>query len=302
MNDVSYHYPGNQSNTLKNITLRLGKGQCCGLIGPNGAGKSTLLSVLSGLITPASGDIHFHQSSHKNHKRFIREQVALVPQDYAFYPQLSVLQNLNYFVSLCGFGRSKRQHRVHTVLHQCHLFEVKQQTSKALSGGYKRRLNLAIALLKDPLILYLDEPTVGVDPVSRKAIIELIQVLKNEGKTLIYTSHLLSEVQSICDKIIMLKQGEAIQLDRVSDQHTLSVEFTTSISQETQQKLKMIFGEQSSVSNTKLQIKPGSNQSLLRHLALLEQSEIEVDEIHYQADSLTEYYLSLVEHNDPAKH
>jgi ABC-2 type transport system ATP-binding protein len=301
MNDVSYHYPGNQSNTLKNVTLSVGKGQCCGLIGPNGAGKSTLLSALSGLISPTSGDIHFHQSPYENHKKFIQEHVALVPQDYAFYPQLSVLQNLNYFVSLCGFGRSQRQQRVETVLHQCHLYDVKQQTSKALSGGYKRRLNLAIALLKDPLFLYLDEPTVGVDPVSRKAIIELIQTLKHEGKTLIYTSHLLSEVQSICDKIIMLKQGEAIQLDQMSNQHTLSINFKSPVSQEILQRLKQTFGEQS-VTSMKLQIKPESNQALLHNLALFAQSEIAVHEIHYQADSLTEYYLSLMEHNDTAKH
>ena len=298
VNNVSYHYPDNQHNALNNITLKFETGHCCGLIGPNGAGKSTLLSVLSGLISPLSGDIRFGQSAH--HKRFIREQVALVPQEYAFYPQLSVLQNLSYFVSLCGFNRSQRQQRVQTVLQQCHLYEVRQQKTKALSGGYKRRLNLAIALLKDPLILYLDEPTVGVDPVSRQAIIELIRALKGQGKTLIYTSHLLSEVQSICDKIVMLKQGEAIQLEAVSEQRTLSVEFVTPLTLDTLETLRQTFGLQA-IKEQALQIKPESNQALLRCFALLEQLGIEVGDIHYQGNSLTQHYLSLMEQDDLAK-
>ena len=301
VDDLSYRYPGNQNNALKNISLSIDSGHCCGLIGPNGAGKSTLLSVLSGLIQPVSGNIRFLQSSHKKHLKFIQQQVALVPQEYAFYPQLSVLQNFNYFVSLCGFSRSHRQHRVETVLQQCHLCEVRQQKSKALSGGYKRRLNLAIALLKDPLILYLDEPTVGVDPVSRHAIIELIRTLKAAGKTLIYTSHQLSEVQSICDKIIMLKHGEATQLNPMSEQRTLRVEFTAPLAQETLQQIGETFGLQALVNN-QLHLKPDSSHELFKNLTLLEQWGAEVAEIHYQADSLTQYYLSLMENNDPAKH
>ena len=301
VDNVSYHYPGTQNNALNNISLSFDSGQCCGLIGPNGAGKSTLLSALSGLISPVSGDIRFFQSSHQNHKNFIREQVALVPQEYAFYPQLSVLQNLNYFVSLCGFSRALQQQRVQTVLQQCHLDEVIQKKSKALSGGYKRRLNLAIALLKDPLILYLDEPTVGVDPVSRHAIIELIRTLKAEGKTLIYTSHMLDEVQSICDKIVMLKLGEAIQLGQVSEQLTLSVQFAAPVAQETLQVLRQTFGFQA-ITDHHLHFKPESNQALFRSFALLEQWGIEVGEIHYQTNTLTQHYLSLMEQDDPAKH
>lgn len=295
--DLEYRYAKTSVPALQGININLATGQCLGLIGPNGSGKSTLLSILSGLLIPTSGTVCFNQNDKLTLAKFVQKNVALVPQEYAFYPQLSVVQNLQYFVSLCGFRYAESKKRVEVVSHQCQLQEVSSQKAKFLSGGYKRRLNLAIALLKDPQILYLDEPTVGVDPISRKSILSLLRALKNQGKTIVYTSHLLTEVQDICDQIVMLNLGKASYLSLNKTQKCLSIELAHPLSVSWVNQFSSLSIK---VECTDNQIKAyiESSEELLSVLALLSRSQLVILNIHYDQTSLTQYYLNHMENND----
>ena len=218
--ELSYKYRGNEHFSVRNLSLAIKAGQCTGIIGPNGAGKSTTISLLCALLTPSQGEVSYYPNDKGNNlslQENIEKKVALIPQEYAFYPELSVKQNLEYFISLSEPKRENRKALLVQSLAQCQLQQVSKQKAASLSGGYKRRLNIAIALSKSPDIIFLDEPTVGIDPVSRQDIINLLEQLKKQGKTLIYTSHMLNEVEQLCDDVILLEQGKAIAVSQTSD-------------------------------------------------------------------------------------
>ncbi len=222
--DLSYKYRGNEHFSVRNLSLAIKTGQCTGIIGPNGAGKSTTISMLCALLTPSQGEVNYYPFDKGNDlslQENIEKKVALIPQEYAFYPELTVKQNLEYFISLSEPNRVKRQELLKQSLKQSQLDTVLKQKAESLSGGYKRRLNIAIALSKSPDIIFLDEPTVGIDPVSRQDIINLLEQLKKQGKTLIYTSHMLNEVEQLCDEVILLEQGSAIAVSQTSDDNML---------------------------------------------------------------------------------
>jgi len=230
--DLSFKYPSNDYYSLEAVSLKIKQGQCLGIIGPNGAGKSTLISVLCGLLIPAKGGVSYYPNTNNknnNHKlslqAHIKKHVALIPQEYAFYPELTVQQNLEYFIALSEPKRSARQALLKRSLQQCQLENVAKQKSDSLSGGYKRRLNIAIALSKSPDIIFLDEPTVGIDPISRQEIINLLEQLKAQGKTLIYTSHMLTEVEQLCDEVILLEQGHIIACSQKGNNMVLTLEY-----------------------------------------------------------------------------
>lgn len=247
--ELSYKYPSNEHFSVQNLSLAIKAGQCTGIIGPNGAGKSTTISLLCALLTPSEGVVEYYPginspdinssdiySSDSNSpgnqpkqlslKENIEQKVALIPQEYAFYPELTVKQNLEYFISLSETNRTTRKALLQQSLTQCQLNHVATQKAAGLSGGYKRRLNIAIALSKSPEIIFLDEPTVGIDPVSRQNIIDLLEELKRQGKTLIYTSHMLNEVEQLCDEVILLEQGKAIAVSQTcNDNMLVTLEF-----------------------------------------------------------------------------
>lgn len=224
---LSFKYPNNDYYSLDGIAVQIKQGQCLGIIGPNGAGKSTLISVLCGLLMPEQGKLSYYpdDNSKLSLQANIEKHVALIPQEYAFYPELSVQQNLEYFIALSEPKRSVRQDLLKLSLAQCQLLDVAKQKAASLSGGYKRRLNIAIALSKSPDIIFLDEPTVGIDPVSRQGIINLLEQLKAQGKTLIYTSHMLNEVEQLCDEIILLEQGHIIACSQKANNMVLTLEY-----------------------------------------------------------------------------
>lgn len=215
LTDVSYAYKGSDAAALSGVTFSLEQGAVLGLLGINGAGKSTLVALLMGLMTPSVGEILIGGSKAK----LGRMDVAFVPQHYAFYDELSVEQNLQYFAAVV-YSRSSTQRKaaVDRVIAQCDLDPIGGQLAGRCSGGEKRRLNLALSLLKLPSLLILDEPTANVDPKARHNILSLVKALNEDyGITVIYTSHLLSEVQSLCDTIALIHRGQLVKIAKKSE-------------------------------------------------------------------------------------
>ncbi len=206
-------YPGSETDSLSNISLKINEGEKFGILGPNGAGKTTLISIMCGILNASVGScnyIHNNQTiSHKELKSFI----GLVPQDFAFYEDLSPMQNLEYFGALYNLSSSEIKSRSKSLLDILGLSKVANQHVKKFSGGMKRRVNLAIGLIHQPAYLFLDEPTVGVDVQSKNAILEFLEEQNNLGTTIIYTSHHLQEAEIFCDRIALIDMGELIHCD-----------------------------------------------------------------------------------------
>jgi ABC-2 type transport system ATP-binding protein len=191
---LSFRYPGAAEPALREVTLEIPSGGVFGLLGPNGAGKTTLLSILSR-----------------------RYAVSLVPQEYAFYPMLTARENLRFFGGVQGLGGARLAERVAAVAALARIEPVLGGRAGELSGGLKRRLNLAIGLLTEPDILLLDEPTVGVDPQSRAFLLDTIRSLAGGGRIVVYTSHYVGEVQALCDRVAILDHGRVLVCGALED-------------------------------------------------------------------------------------
>jgi len=195
---------------VKDLNISVQKGEILGLLGPNGAGKTTLISMMCGLLQPTSGDIVINGLNFKNNRTEILRKIGVVPQEYALYPTLTAGENLSYFGSLYNLRGNDLKNRVKSGLEEVGLLEFKNKTIKAFSGGMKRRVNLLTAILHKPEILFLDEPTVGVDVQSKEVIIQILRKLNESGTTIVYTSHHLNEAQHFCTKISIIDHGKIL--------------------------------------------------------------------------------------------
>ncbi len=204
--DICFSYQVNQP-VLRNIDLNISKGCLFGLLGPNGAGKSTLISLICGLYQPTQGCITIAGLNYSSARKSILGKLAVVPQEYAFYLQLSVIENIKFFSGL--YHNNNEQ--IEAALALSGLSSHKTKLAEQLSGGLKRRLNLAIGLLNEPELLILDEPTVGIDPQSRHFILQAIKDINQRGTTVIYTSHYMEEVEQVCDEIAIMDHGKILK-------------------------------------------------------------------------------------------
>lgn len=198
---LSYAYKGRSQPALDAVNLQLSRGQAVGLLGPNGSGKSTLIQLLVGLREPQSGEV-----IHAQEKR----SIAWVPQEYAFYPELTCLENLRFFVGMIDVPRVERLQRVESAIQVSMLQDFAHRRARECSGGVRRRLNLAIALLQRPTVLLLDEPTVGVDPQSRAFLLDRICDMVQGGTAVLYATHYMEEVSAVCSHILLLDQGHVV--------------------------------------------------------------------------------------------
>jgi ABC-2 type transport system ATP-binding protein len=210
--NLTKYYKKQEKPALENVSLTIPEGTVFGLLGPNGAGKTTLISILVGLQKKTDGGIWFNGQPLEQSLAEVRSVTGFVPQDLAFYPMLSVAENLSFYAEAFGVNKGQRKQHIDYALDATRLHEHVTKRADNLSGGLKRRLNLAIGLLNKPKLLILDEPTVGIDPQSRAFILETIGELNRQsGITIIYTSHYMQEVQQLCDTIAILDDGK-IQL------------------------------------------------------------------------------------------
>jgi len=198
------------------VSFDVAKGETIGLLGPNGAGKTTTVSMIAGLIAPDSGQVLIDGAAVSGDTNPVKRRIGLVPQDLALYDELPALANLELFAALYGIGGAQAAHAIHEALVLVGLQDRAKDRVSTFSGGMKRRLNLAAALLHDPDVLLLDEPTVGVDPQSRNAIFDNLETLKARGKTLVYTTHYMEEAERLCDRIVIVDHGHVIANDTLA--------------------------------------------------------------------------------------
>lgn len=199
---------------LNGIDIEIPRGQTFGLLGPNGAGKTTAISILCGLITANSGTVTLAGQTDPTRPE-VRRVLGLAPQNLALYDELSAQENLAFFAKLYGYTGKALAARVNYCLDVAQLTERRRHRVGTFSGGMKRRLNLACALLHEPKILLLDEPTVGVDPQSRNLIFDTIENFRQDGATILYTTHYMEEAQRLCDRIAIMDHGSVLDVDRL---------------------------------------------------------------------------------------
>jgi ABC-2 type transport system ATP-binding protein len=214
--NVSFRYPGSSKNLFSKLNLQVVKGARFGLFGPNGAGKTTLISLMTGLLPADEGHIKLLGHAIDIHDKAVNKLFGFVPQDLSFYQELSPLENMEFFGAWSGLDKQTIKKRTDELLTILGLEDVRHKPVMKFSGGMKRKVNLAIGVIHQPQILFLDEPTVGVDVQTRLAIINYLLELNKNGTTLIYTSHQLSEAEGLCEQVALMDDGKIIVQDDLS--------------------------------------------------------------------------------------
>ncbi len=204
---------GTLVEAAKNVNLEIYRGEIFSLLGPNGAGKTTTIAMISGLVPPTSGDAVIGGYSITKQPLQAKRLIGFIPQEIALYPELSARQNLRFFGQLYGLGGKELNRRVDEVLELIDLTDRQKDRIEGFSGGMKRRVNIGAGLLHKPQLIYMDEPTVGIDPQSRRRILDTVKQLCDEqGATILYTTHLMEEAQELSDRVGIMDHGEIIAL------------------------------------------------------------------------------------------
>jgi ABC-2 type transport system ATP-binding protein len=207
---LGFKYRGQDDPFFSGLGLSIASGERFGLFGPNGAGKTTLMNLMTGLLSFEHGSIQIAGIEIKHHHCAAKRLLGFVPQDLSFYEELTPVENLEFFGAWSGLRSSEIKRRTSLLLDILGLADVRHKPVHTFSGGMKRRVNLAIGVIHRPALLFLDEPTVGVDVQTRYAIVNYLKELNSEGTTLIYTSHQLNEAEGLCEKIALIDEGKII--------------------------------------------------------------------------------------------
>lgn len=208
--NLAKHYGDFQA--VKGISFFIKEGEIFSLLGPNGAGKTTTISMLSTLYAPTSGDATVAGHSITKRPMSVRNAIGVVPQDLALYEDLSARENLTFWGQMYGLSGSALKNRVEEVLGQIGLADKARDRVKTYSGGMKRRVNIGVGLLHKPKLLFMDEPTVGIDPQSRRAILDTVKDLNKQGMTVLYTTHYMEEAEELSDRVGIIDHGELIAI------------------------------------------------------------------------------------------
>ncbi|MBS7648243.1 MAG: ATP-binding cassette domain-containing protein [Candidatus Bathyarchaeia archaeon] len=198
---------------VDHVSLYVEKGELFGLLGPNGAGKTTTINILSGLLKPTSGYAIVGGYNVQKENAKVREVIGVCPQETAIYPYLTGAENIELFGNLYALDKNTLSKRKDMLLERMELTQDAKRRVEKYSGGMKRRLSLILALIHDPQIVFLDEPTIGMDPQSRRAVWDFMRELKNEGKTIFLTTHYMEEAEELCDRVGIIDHGKIIALD-----------------------------------------------------------------------------------------
>jgi ABC-2 type transport system ATP-binding protein len=294
---LSFRYPGSESDALHGLSLRVKPGSLFGLLGPNGSGKTTLISILSGLLSPSAGQLRIDDRALPAATREVQHFTALVPQEHAFYPRLGVLENLKFFAGALAIPPSDRRARIDESIAVNGLEGFTTVRAEHLSGGLKRRLNLAIGLLNRPRLLFLDEPTVGMDPQSRRFILDAIKRINATGTTVLYTSHYMEEVEMLCNEIGVLDQGRLLACGTLSEllddaeRQRLTVSLRSVPTAEQQRALGAVTGL--AIAGNELRMEDCDAEGVKRVMALLDAQKLGISRVKYGYGDLEELFLHL---------
>lgn len=295
VSQLSFAYPDRPDKILDNINLVIDKGCLFGLLGPNGAGKTTLISILSGLLPYSSGKITINSKELTGLNRLHKPVCALVPQSLAFYPKLTGKENLEFFAAMLGMSPSAVKSEVARCLSLTQLDSYADIQSVTYSGGVKRRLNIAIGLLNSPSLLFLDEPTVGIDAQSRNFILESIKAINSAGTTIIYTSHYMEEVENLCDKIAIIDHGKILLQGSLKDilakRQTLCIYTKIPITESQLQELRQHnLAVRQHLHELDIAIDNDQHQ-IPQTLALLSKMKVDIDKLAYGTQDLEQLFL-----------
>ena len=300
--DLSKVY-SNGFNALKNINLTIKKGEILALLGPNGAGKTTLISVICGIVTPTSGNITVDNYDIIDQYRETRSRIGLVPQELTLEAFETVFNNVSYSRGL--YGKSPNPKHIEKVLKDLSLWDKKDLGLRQLSGGMKRRVLIAKALSHEPSILFLDEPTAGVDVELRKDMWNVVDILRKTGVTIILTTHYIEEAEAIADRVAVINQGEIIVVENKNDllkrmgQKTLLIELQDKITQIPEQlsKYELVIGkdQMSLIYNYNVRAKRTGITNLLQEL---KEAGLKMRDLKTEQSSLEKIFVTLVKENN----
>ena len=300
--DLSKVY-SNGFNALKNINLKIKKGEILALLGPNGAGKTTLISVICGIVTPTSGNITVDNFDIIDQYRETRSRIGLVPQELTLEAFETVFNNVSYSRGL--YGKSPNPKHIEKVLKDLSLWDKKDLGLRQLSGGMKRRVLIAKALSHEPSILFLDEPTAGVDVELRKDMWNVVDILRKTGVTIILTTHYIEEAEAIADRVAVINQGEIIVVENKNDllkrmgQKTLLIELQDKITQIPEQlsKYELVIGkdQMSLIYNYNVRAERTGITNLLQEL---KEAGLKMRDLKTEQSSLEKIFVTLVKENN----
>ena len=281
------------------INLEIQTGEIYGILGPNGAGKSTLIGMICGLIKKDSGEVIYEEGA-ANIRKW-KENIGIVPQDFALYWDLTVEENISFFCSLYGYKGSELKTRTKKTLDFVELTEVKDKRASELSGGMKRRLNIGCAISHSPKLIIMDEPTVGIDPQSRNHILRSILKLREEGATVIYTSHYMQEVDDICDRIAIIDNGKIIAKgtsdelkELVADKNVVSVTLKKEIKNLNNKLMELTGVDKVVVSENNYRISTLKSRNIISDIVtLISNADGEITNIVNEQPTLESVFLAL---------
>lgn len=228
-------------HALTNVSLTIPKGSCYGLVGPNGAGKSTLIKIITSIIQDYDGETEFTETN------ATKKKIGYIPQEICLEETVTAFDNLYFFGKLYGLGGTALKNRANEVLSEIGLENRGKDKVTTFSGGMKRRLNIGCALMHKPDMIIMDEPTVGIDPQSRRYIFEMIEQFKSKGCTIIYASHYMEEVEELCDEVAFMDQGKVVENGSI--EHLLQQNATPSVYIKGENCLPDVIGYASSITN-----------------------------------------------------
>jgi ABC-2 type transport system ATP-binding protein len=286
---------------LDNLSLAVKYGEIFGLLGPNGSGKTTTINIVSGLSKPTSGQVKVLGYDITQNTRTVHAVLGAVPQETALYEELTAWTNMAIHADLYGVRRSEREQRISDMLNLVQLYERRDNRVSTFSGGMKRRLALARALLHDPKLLYLDEPTLGVDVQSRRALWDYILDLKKRGKTVLLTTNYLEEANALCDRLAILDHGRLVALDTPSNlkrrygDTIIEIETASPISQNIMTQIHALSGVTEARQNDRaLKIaSTGDDISTIGQIVMLVTKETTLRTISQREPNLDEIFLNL---------
>ncbi|MDR2364282.1 MAG: ABC transporter ATP-binding protein [Zoogloeaceae bacterium] len=294
LEDLRYRYRPDSPWALDGVSFDIRRGGVCGLLGPNGAGKTTLIALLSGLMKPQEGRITLDTPD----KRAV---IAVAPQDYAFYPMLSVAENLDFFAGVQGCSRVERQARCAKALAFACLEPVAKRRAGELSGGLRRRLNLAIALTSAPDVLLLDEPTAGVDPQSRHFLLAAVRQFAAAGGTALYASHYMEEIEAVCSEAVIIDQGKTLvsgTLEAIKRKHAaaLTLKLAAPPPETWMTGWRARFPDLTAAADNTLCLPRIDADGLIALLSSLAAAGVPVEGVAYGAPNLERIFLQLTRH------